>query len=202
MVDVREALVFDYDGVVANTEPLHWKSWAILLSRYGVELPWEEYCRIGRGVSDRQMYEHFRARMSGVDEGEFIRQNSERKRLVRELSLKASPIAPQTIALLKSLEDHRLGLVTSSERADVKPILQAAGISELFDAMVFGDDVAAPKPSPAPYLIIAERLGVKTGFAFEDSEAGLESARSAGFRSIRVERPEDLPELVKRIIRG
>jgi beta-phosphoglucomutase len=201
MVDLREALVFDYDGVIADTEPLHWKSWAVLLSRCGIELGWAEYCRIGQGVNDKQIYEHYRARMPHADVKAFEEQNGERKRMVRELSLKESPIAQETVALLKSLTGFRLGLVTSSERSEVEPVLRAAQIHDKFDAMVFGGETASPKPSPAPYLLIAERLSVRTGVAFEDSEPGLESARAAGFRAIKVERPKDLAKIVELTLR-
>jgi HAD superfamily hydrolase (TIGR01509 family) len=67
--------------------------------------------------------------------------------------------------------------------------------------MVFGGETTLPKPSPAPYLLIAERLGVNAGFAFEDSEPGLESARAAGFRAIKVEKPGDLRAVVARTLR-
>jgi HAD superfamily hydrolase (TIGR01509 family) len=197
MVDQHEALVFDYDGVIADTEPLHWKSWAVLVSRYGIELGWDEYCRIGQGVSDHKIYEHFSSRMPGSDENTFAVQNRERKRMVLELSLKEGPIARETAALLNSLVGYRLGLVTSSERAEVEPVLRAAQIDHTFKAMVFGGETVLPKPSPAPYLLVAERLGVKTGIVFEDSEPGLESARAAGFRAVKIERPADLAKIVE-----
>jgi hypothetical protein len=50
--------------VLADTEPLHWRSWAALLSRYDVQFTWEEYCRVGRGVNDTQMFEAFRERVA------------------------------------------------------------------------------------------------------------------------------------------
>jgi HAD superfamily hydrolase (TIGR01509 family) len=62
--------------------------------------------------------------------------------------------------------------------------------------MVFGEEVSAPKPSPAPYRLVAQRMGVDTGIAFEDSEPGLASARTAGFRAIKVEHPKDLSRIV------
>jgi len=201
MVDLREALVFDYDGVIADTEPLHWKSWAVLLSRYSIQLGWDEYCRIGQGVSDKEIYEHFRARMPDSDATAFAAQNGERKRMVLELSLKESPIAPETVTMLRSLDRHRLGLVTSSDQADVEPVLRAARIQDRFDAMVFQGEAARPKPSPAPYLLIACRMGVKTGIAFEDSLPGLESAKAAGFRTVKVERPSDLSKIVELTLR-
>lgn len=202
MVDLRETLVFDYDGVIADTEPLHWKSWAVLLSHYGIQLGWDEYCRIGQGASDQRILEYFRARMPHADASTFAVQNGKRKRTVLEMSLKESPIAQETVVLLKSLGGYRLGLVTSSERTEVEPVLRAARLHDKFDGIVFGGEAASPKPSPAPYLLIAERLGVKTGIAFEDSVSGLESARSAGFRAVKIDRPSDLSKTVELTLRA
>jgi len=61
--------------------------------------------------------------------------------------------------MLTTLNAYRIGLVTSSERAEVEPILRASAIYEKFDALVFGENVAAHKPAPDPYLMIAENLG-------------------------------------------
>ena len=196
MGEMREALVFDYDGVIADTEPLHWKSWAALLSPYGVQLGWDEYCRIGQGVSDAQIFEHFGSQMRLAGADELSRLNRERKQMVREWSLTESPIPRETVAMLRALGDYRVGLVTSSEKTDVEPVLRAAEIYDRFDGMVVGGEPTAPKPSPAPYLLIAERMGVKTGIAFEDSEPGLASARAAGFTAVRIARPGDLAEIV------
>jgi beta-phosphoglucomutase len=197
MAKMHEALIFDYDGVIADTEPLHWRSWAALLLPFGIQLDWEEYCGVGRGASDRQIYEAMRRRAELPDAAEFSRLNVERKRKVREWSLKEIPIAQETLVLLRSLNGSRVGLVTSSERGDVEPVLRAAGILDRFDAAVFGEDVMDHKPSPAPYLLIAEKLDVSRGVAFEDSEPGLASARAAGFEAIKVERPMDLPQIVR-----
>ena len=121
--------------------------------------------------------------------------------MVREWSLAESPIPTETTELLRTLDEYRVGLVTSSERTDVEPVLRAAQIHSRFDAMVFGGEPAEPKPSPAPYLLIAERLGVKTGIAFEDSEPGLASARAAGFRAVKINRPGDLKKIVAELLR-
>lgn len=201
MVEMQEVLVFDYDGVIADTERLHWKSWAALLSQYGFQFSWAEYCSLGLGVSDDEIYKRLRNRTPLPDPTEFAHLNDARKRLVREWSLTEIPISQETVTLLNTLGNRSLGLVTSSERSDVEPVLRAAAIYSRFDAMVFGEDVPAMKPAPDPYLLIALRLGVSTGIAFEDSEAGLESARAAGFSVVKVERPRDLSLIVARSLR-
>ncbi len=175
-----EALVFDYDGVIADTEPLHWRSWAALFRPYDVEFTWEEYGRIGRGVSDVQMFASLVKNAPRLPVEELMLLNLERRRMVLEWSLAESPIPQETIELLATLKEYRIGLVTSSDRVDVEPVLRASQIYEKFDAIVFGDDVPVHKPAPDPYLLIAKRLGISTGIAFEDSDSGMESARAAG----------------------
>ena len=64
-------------------------------------------------------------------------------------------------SLLTTLGAYRPGLVTSSERSKVEPILRASAIYEKFDAMVFGEDVTAHQPAPDPYLLVAQKLGVR-----------------------------------------
>jgi HAD superfamily hydrolase (TIGR01509 family) len=196
------ALVFDYDGVLADTEPLHWKSWAALLARYEIPFTWEDYCRFGRGVEDTRICEAFENRLPASARGELARQNLDRKRMVCAWSLETPPIPKETVELLGALGEYRIGLVTSSKRTEVEPVLKASAIYERFNAMVFGEDVAAHKPAPDPYLLIAQRLGVPTGIAFEDSEPGIESARAAGFKVVKVEHTHDLARIVNRHLAG
>ena len=202
MNETRNVLVFDYDGVLADTERLHWKSWAALLLPYDIQLTWEEYCSFGQGVDDAQMCLTLGNRVPQIGTPELFRRNSERRRMVRDWSLAEIPIPQETVRLLTTLAAHRIGLVTSSEQSDLEPVLRAAAIFDAFDAMVFGSEVAARKPAPDPYLLIARKLGVKTGIAFEDSVPGVESARAAGFEVVRVEQPRDLAQLVARSLHG
>lgn len=197
-----EALIFDFDGVLADTEPLYWKAWTELLAPHGVEFTWEEYCRYGRGVKDEEM---LKALPQLASQPEILRvlqqQLPARQQMVRAWSQQHCPIHDSTIRTLLSLHQFRLGLVTSSDRSEVEPLLCRAGIDHCFDAMVFRGDVNRHKPDPAPYLEIRSRLKVSTGIAFEDSEAGIQSSSAAGFTAIRVAHPIDLPALVLASIR-
>jgi HAD superfamily hydrolase (TIGR01509 family) len=192
-----DALVFDYDGVLADTEPLHWRSWAELLASYNLSLTWRQYLEIGLGVQDRAFFESFRKLASPEEVPESIwAKNRIRKMQVTEWCLKSSPIPRDTIAMLHSLRRRRLGLVTSSARYEVEPVLHATGVFEYFSSRIYGEDVTNPKPDPAPYRLAAASLGVQSGLAFEDSEAGIQSARMAGFRAMRVDHPRALGDLV------
>jgi HAD superfamily hydrolase (TIGR01509 family) len=196
----RGVLVFDYDGVLADTEPLHWASWKKLLAPYQIELTWEQYCRHCRGVGEDRMREAF-IEMSpqAIRLPDLSPYLAARKLEVRESSLARSPIPREIQEMLQQLGDWRLGLVTSAERADIEPVLRRANIQDCFEACVFSGDVTRRKPAPDPYLVIAARMGVPTGIAFEDSDSGIASAVAAGFHVIRVDDPKSLPGIVSRI---
>jgi beta-phosphoglucomutase len=192
-----DALVFDYDGVLADTEPLHWRSWAELLASYNLSLTWGQYLEIGRGVQDRAFFESFRKLAAPQEVPESIwEKNRMRKMQVTEWCLDSLPIPRGTIAMLHSLRRRRLGLVTSGARFEVEPVLHAAGVFEYFSSRIYGEDATSSKPDPAPYRLAAASLGVQTGLAFEDSEAGIRSAQMAGFRAVRVDDPRTLSDLV------
>jgi beta-phosphoglucomutase len=203
MNSLPEALVFDFDGVIADTEPLYWRAWCELLKPYGVAFEWAEYCRIGRGIRDERMLESLAELISNPNVVARIKTMlPERKELVRRWKLDQLPIAYATVRLLSLLKGQTLGLVTSSDREEVELLLQRAGIDGCFNACVFGDEITAHKPDPAPYLLIKEKLGISGGVVFEDSEAGLLSAAGAGFKAVRVASPEELPKLVWQLLNG
>ncbi len=193
----RGVLVFDYDGVLADTEPLHWASWRNLLAPYRIELTWEQYCRHCRGVADVRM----RDALIAMDPKatclpDLTPKLPTRTQQVLELSLARSPIPSKNQEMLRRLGDWRLGLVTSADRADVEPVLRAANIYECFEACIFRGDVVRHKPAPDPYLAIANLMHIATGAAFEDSDSGIASAQAAGFKVIRINEPDDLPNAV------
>lgn len=196
MIQQGEGLIFDFDGVLADTESMYWKVWAELLSRHAISLSWTEYCRSGRGYRDSVMMDNL-----GITDP-FVRSAiegsaNERREQMRRWCAQESPISNASIAALRALRGYPVGLVTTSERSEVEPLLKNAGIHGLFAACVYGDDITHAKPHPQPYWLICERLGIKTGVAFEDSDAGVASAAAAGLRPVRVNHPEELPSLLR-----
>jgi HAD superfamily hydrolase (TIGR01509 family) len=194
---IGEALVFDFDGVIADTEPMYWRAWRELLEDYDLPFAWADYRRIGRGIRDEEMLVSLATMVPDAEVMTRIRKRMpECAEKVRSWTLEQPPISDATVELLKFLEGRALGLVTTSTRSDVEVLLRRKGIAGCFKACVFGEEVTRHKPDPAPYLLIRERLGARGGIAFEDSEAGLLSAAKAGFKCIRVFTPGDLPKLV------
>jgi putative hydrolase of the HAD superfamily len=190
------ALIFDFDGVLADTETLYWQAWAEVLKRYGIDLSWSEYGRIGRGRSDQHMLSKlFDARLEPTMLTALEAEAKTVRKIVLSRCKRRSPIPASSVTMLHLLQRYPLGLVTTSRRAEVEPLLQAAGIVSCFSAIVMRDDYRNPKPDPEPYLLIQERLGISGGMAFEDSEAGQMSAASAGLTVIAVDDPGRLPEI-------
>lgn len=108
------------------------------------------------------------------------------------------PSFPAPQPLLESLSSYRLAVVTSSGRDEVEPILEKAGLLDFFGAAVYFQDVKNIKPHPEPYLRAAGLLGATMPLVVEDSEAGEESGRSAGFDVLRVSSADEVPEALAR----
>lgn len=197
-----QALIFDFDGVIADTEPYHWQSWVELLQPRGFELNWTDYCRECRGVSETRMLVALeRLTPRARDWTDLPQHYPERKRRVLERVTAAPPIPPATVAMLAGLSGYRVGLVTSALEEHVAPVLRSTGIHRHFDACVYANEVEHHKPAPDPYLLAAKKLGVTTGLAFEDSESGIASARAAGLDVVRVDDPARLADLVLQSLR-
>ena len=193
-----DAILFDFDGVLADTEPLHYNCWREIIAPYGIDLAWERYSSSYIGIPDDVMLAEFCKEASPPVEFKTLKNQYPRKRdRFRELILSDLPFFPGCREFLGSLSSHRLAVVTSSGRTEIEPALERAGLLGFFETLVFGGDVKNQKPAPEPYLLAASRLKVSNPLVVEDSEAGVESARAAGFDVIRVKSPLDVAMAVQ-----
>jgi HAD superfamily hydrolase (TIGR01509 family) len=197
-VSAVDAVLFDFDGVLVDSEPVHFECWREILHPFEIELDRDYYDRHCIGISDREM---IRTLVEGGGRADLFDQvyarYPEKKALFRDRMLAAPPIAPETLELLRSLSNWKLAVVTSSGRTEVEPILDRLGVLALFDSTVYGGDVERLKPAPDPYLKAAANLGVTRAIVVEDSAAGRESGRAAGFEVIEIERPSEVAQLVR-----
>ena len=195
-----EAVLFDFDGVLVDSEPTHYACWKEILQPFGIELDWDTYCITCIGVADRPMLMSLCAKLDPPLDVELLYAEYPRKKdLFRSRMLAGSPINVATRDLLRAVaRQHKLALVTSSGKPEVEPILEAAGIAHLFDAVVYGEDVTNHKPSAEPYLEAMRRLGATSGIAIEDSQAGLAAARAAGLDVLEVNDQGEMCALVIR----
>ena len=195
-----DSILFDFDGVLADTEPVHCACWADVLAPHGIALEWAVYRERFMGIDDREML-----RMLTADAGRPIPWDDlwklypAKKDLFRARVKAAPPFDPALRAFLNGLDGRfALAVVSSSSCSEIEPMLEAGGLRQYFQTVVGGENVKRHKPAPDPYLLAAERLGLRTPLVVEDSEAGLASGRAAGFEVLAVKHPAEVPRLVGR----
>jgi len=193
-----DALFFDFDGVLADTEPVHWRIWHELLLPVGIRLDWDFYERECIGITDGAMLATLGRLADPPKASHELAALYPMKREQFRITVAANPpILPETIQLMQEYSQLQLAVVTSSRRLEVEPILKKCGVLPLLAACVYGDETAKHKPSPEPYLLAAERTAARRALVFEDSAAGMESARAAGIEVVQVRHASDLPALVR-----
>lgn len=186
-----DALLFDFDGVLADTEPVHFVCWREVLASFGIDLAWPYYARECIGVSDWEMLERLgAARHPPVSVEEIWPSYGRKRELFRARIAADPPFATETIELLQNLySNYKLAVVSSSHRSEVEPPLQRAGVLPYFGALVCGKEVQNLKPAPDPYLRAAELVGARQPLVIEDSDAGVASGLAAGFEVLRLSSP-------------
>lgn len=197
-----DALLFDFDGVLADTEPLHYSCWREILEGYGIDLDWGFYVKRCVGVSDRKMIAHLAGeRVPPIPFDELWLENERKRAMFSERIMAAPPFPEGTVNFIRQLRaDYKLAVVSSSGRSEVEPPIAKAGFLDCFSALVCGKEVANLKPAPDPYLKAAELLGARRPLVVEDSDAGVASARAAGFEVLRVSGPEQVVAELRAIL--
>lgn len=179
-----QALLFDFDGLVIDTEWTEFQAWQEMCQRHGVELSLETWLPcVGRGPTTRVFdpYDYLIAQLGSALEREVIEAECRRRNL--EL-IGAQPLLPGVKDLIMAAKERglRLAVASSSTRAWVSGHLERLGLLDLFDALACGDEVAYTKPHADLYLKALEKVGAQAeqAIAFEDSLNGMLAARSAG----------------------
>jgi len=193
-----QAVIFDMDGVIVDSEPYSMQALIDILRQYGIE-PTEDDMRqsYGRRVRD-DFVDYFAKYGVTADVNMAIAHKHARYYHLAAGHLQSFPGA---MPLLNRLRDHgyRLALASSGDRVKVAFGLQALQLNGTFEAIVSGDDVTHSKPDPEIYLTAAQCLGVFPAacIAIEDAPSGVESAKRAGMRCIAVTNSVDRDRLYK-----
>jgi len=195
-----QAILFDFDGVLLDSEPVHCACWAEELAALGVTLTWDFYRRCCIGIDDKDMLRMMATQSDPPrDWRDLWARYPAKKERFRARMLADPAFDPALKPLLGGLrESYRLAVVSSSSCSEIEPLLAAGGLRAHFDTVVGGEQVERHKPAPDPYLLAASRLEVTRALVLEDSAAGIASGRAAGFEVLAVERPSDVPELLRR----
>lgn len=202
-VSAYEAVLFDFDGVLVDSEPVHFECWGEILKPFGLTLPWEYYEKNCIGVSDRAMIQTLVELADPPADFEAVyARYPQKKMLFREKMLVNPSISQETLELIPQLSKIvKVAVVTSSGKTEVEPILDQVGLLPYLQTAVFGGDVERLKPAPDPYLLAAERLNIKRALVVEDSQAGIASGRAAGFDVIEINHPREVAGKVKKLLK-
>lgn len=178
-------LIFDCDGTIADTMPLHYQAWLAALQEHGLDFPEAMFYEMA-GIPTRRIVEILNEKHHyhlNVDEAA-----DRKEKLFLEMIPKVSPVEP-VVELVKQFH-HQLpmAVATGGTRSICVKTLQALGLDGYFKVLVTADDVPHGKPAPDIFIEAARRLDVLPGLccAFEDGELGLQSARAAGMLVIDI----------------
>ena len=187
-----QAIFFDFDGVLLDTEPVHWACWAEMLATAGITLTWEYYRDYCIGIDDRDMLRTLarhavpprdwdesvgalpgqETAVSGAHDGAALRRGTD------------SACCPTCSAPTNSRWSVPV------RQRDRTPAGGAAAYGSTSTPLSAAATSTRHKPAPEPYLLAATRLGVERALVLEDSAAGIASGRAAGFEVLAVRHPD------------
>ena len=179
------ALIFDMDGVIVDSNPMHRESWVAFNRRYGLATTEEMHQRM-YGRRNDQIVRDFYG--DGITVEEVDARGRAKERLYREMMAGRTEemLVPGLRAFLERHRDLPMGVGSNAEPENVAHVLDEAGLRRYFRAVVDGHQVHNPKPHPEVYLRVAELLETEPAncIVFEDSHSGAAAAVAAGMRVI------------------
>jgi beta-phosphoglucomutase len=190
-----QAIVFDFDGVIADSEPLHLTAFQQALAEEGIVLERDEYFTRYLGYDDVGMFEALARDRSLAWTDRHVTALVARKGTKLQAMLAGDVLFPGAAAFIRAAAaEVPIAIASGALRHEIVQIIEAAGLDDLFAVIVASGDTPQSKPSPAPYLLAFEQLQQATSatldrqrcVAIEDSMWGLESARGAGLRCVGV----------------
>jgi HAD superfamily hydrolase (TIGR01509 family) len=185
-----QAVVFDFDGVLVNTEPLHLRATQEALALHGIVLTEVDYYAKYVGYDDAEMFAEV-AKDQGVtwsseDFRELIASKAWRFEALEKETPLLVPGADNCVRRLAEISP--LAIASGARRDEIERILHRVHLSSYFRVIVAAGETVSGKPAPDPYRAVLDRLDAKPArtIAIEDTAAGLASAKAAGLRCIGV----------------
>jgi len=179
------AYLFDLDGTIADTMPLHFVAWTKAVEDAGGTFPERLFYELA-GVPILQVVERLNRTFGYTLDPEVVAHHKEA--LYLEMLDQVKPIA--SVLEHVNLQHGRipLAVVSGSPRDSIIRTLTALGLLDRFDTLVGAEDYTRGKPDPEPFLVAAQRLGIDPAscLVFEDADAGIRSAEAAGMKWVRV----------------
>jgi len=193
-----DAVLFDFDGILVDSEPMHHRAFTGVLAPLGMGFTWQVYVGTYMGFDDRDAFrEAFRARGIDLDEENLAKLVAAKSRAFQDGIRNGVTAYPGAVAVIESLHaaGRPLALCSGALRSDIDPILGQLGVARRFDVIVSADDVRRSKPDPESYALAFGRLSERyaalpmvpeKSVAVEDTPAGIRSAKGAGLRVLAV----------------
>lgn len=190
------AIVFDFDGVIANTEPLHFRALGDVLQQEGIALSRDDYYGRYLGYDDAGAFAAIAAdRALRWDAGHVSALVARKAARLETLERAGSVLFPGATAAIHRMADAcPLAIASGALRVEIMRVLDREGLTAFFPVIVGAEDTPKSKPAPEPYLRAFEQVAASIGvslapsdcLAIEDSTWGLESARAAGLRTVAI----------------
>lgn len=180
-----KGIIFDCDGTLADTMPLHWRAWQTITSRHQLRLAEQQFYALG-GVPSRDILKML-SREQGV--------TLDALAVAREKEAEYLPLIAQVEpinAVVGVAREHYgkipMAVASGGTRHVIEHVLEHLGIRHLFDAVVTTEDVVNQKPAPDIFLEAARRIGVLPKYcrAYEDTDLGIQAIRAAGMEAVDV----------------
>jgi beta-phosphoglucomutase family hydrolase len=196
MREIR-GIVFDCDGTLADTMPLHWKAWNSITTRHGLHFPEERFYALG-GVPSRDII-----KMLCEEQDKQL----DHLAVAKEKEEAYLPFLPQVqpIEIVVKVAEANHGklpmaVASGGMKHIIEQVLEHLRIRHYFDAVVTSEDVKRQKPAPDIFLEAARRIGIppQNCRAYEDTDLGLQAIRSAGMEAVDVREllaPHTVPEI-------
>jgi HAD superfamily hydrolase (TIGR01509 family) len=185
------AILFDLDGTIVNTDPIHYQAWQQMLLSYNLEIDETFYKSRISGRTNPEIVKDILPQLSVIEGEKFA---DEKEALFRELASQLQPLSGFA-ELVAWTEKHQLkrALVTNAPRLNAEFMLRVLGIQTAFHTIVIAEDCVAGKPDPTPYQVALNNLEIKpeAAIALEDSPSGIRSAVGAKIRTIGVASTHD-----------
>ena len=189
--------IFDLDGVVVNTVPLHFRAWQKMFNEYGRDFNFEDYKEKVDGIP---RLDGARAVLTEVSADELEKAASKKQTYYLELVDRGEvEVYHTTIDLIKELKAKAVKIAAASSSKNCRYILEKTKTLEFFDAVVQGGQFRKGKPHPEIFLLAASKLGFKNTevVIFEDAKLGVEAAKNGHMRCVGIAREGDREILKK-----
>jgi len=180
-----KGLVFDCDGTLVDTMPMHYRAWQNIAVRHGFLFPEERFYALG-GVPSRDI-----AKTLGREQGVALDPLAVAKEKEAEYLALIELVEPiHSVVAIAGAHFGKIPMAVASggTRRVIEKVLTRLGIRHLFNAIVTSEDVVNQKPAPDMFLEAARRIGVEPQFcrAYEDTDLGLQAIRAAGMEAVDV----------------